>query len=234
MNIQYVYVIAAQHGDELFGLKVLAHLEALGLPNIKLKIGHPEAIAKKRRFIDRDLNRSFGDSTYDGREFNIAQRITSEILECNPDIILDLHTSRGNVGKVAIAASTSPILQTIAAHLGMEHFVTMPRSIAKVSLIGQFPERAMSLEFGAGQRSDRLAQDVANAIARLQDQTLHKSSTKIAHYIVERMIENHEAKDQSLVNYQFNPALNGYPFLVGKNTYSEFRGFLAHRADDTK
>ncbi len=228
MSIAKIYVIGAQHGNELFGLKILAHLQALDHPSIKLRIGNLEAIAKKRRYIESDLNRSFGEGPNTSLEHTLAAHIQSEIEAYQPDLILDLHTSRGKVGVVGIAASISPHLNHLAARLGMTRLVTMPESIASNSLIGQYPETSLSLEFGTGQRSDALALKTARAIVGLLESPQQNRSTKIPHYIVKRMIGNHEAPGDQLENYTYNQTLDGYPFLVGKNTYSEFRGFLTH------
>ncbi len=227
MTIKKIYVIAAMHGDELFGLKIIARLRAANNPRIVTYIGHPEAIAKKRRFLESDLNRSFSPHAKPTIETEVAQQILRDIAAHQPDVILDLHTSSGGVGKVGIAASTNKALVSLSARLGLEQIVSMPPKIAQDSLIGQYPANSLSVEFGVGHRSDRLAAATAQAIIELLDRPLPASS--LPQYLVERLIENHEAPGEELFNYQYNKTLDGYPFLVGKNTYSAYRGFLAHK-----
>ncbi len=223
-----IYVVACLHGEELFGLKIIAQLQALGAARVFTHIAHPEAIAKHTRYLDNDLNRSFGAQAKPSRETTIAQRLLADIAAARPDIVLDLHTSHGEVGKVAIVATSSPKLTSLAHRLGVQQVVVMPPNISKDSLIGQLPTKAMSLEFGTGLRSDKLARQLAESIAELQIPR-NLQPTALPVYKVSRLIKNHEARGETLHNYVFNKTLNGYPFLVGKNTYQTFRGFLAHK-----
>lgn len=229
MKIDRIYVIAAQHGDEVFGLKILGRLQSRLDPRVVLRVGHPEAVAKRRRYIDHDLNRSFGSVSHRSLEHDLAAQIKQDIAAHRPDLILDLHTSRGTVGRVGIVANDAPQLGRIAARLGMQRVVVMPDHIANVSLIGQYPDRALSLEFGTGQRTDKLAKTTADAIAELVGTTINDAPAPLPQFTVERTIQLHEAPGETLQNYRYNPTLGGYPFLVGKNTYTTFRGFLAHK-----
>jgi succinylglutamate desuccinylase len=222
-----VYVIAALHGTETFGLKVIAHLQRIHNEYITTAIGHPEAIAKKKRFLDTDLNRSFAALSEDSRETYIAARIKATIEAEQPDLIIDLHTSVEEVGRVAILALPNQRLMSYATLLGMERIAVMPPSIAQASLIGQFPDKAISIEYGPHLRSDALAQKLAEAIVRLVHVKKIRASSTIPIYFVERIIHNQEAEGLTLQNYVYNETLKGYPFLAGKNSYGSYQGFLA-------
>ncbi len=108
-----IYVIACVHGDEVFGLKVLTRLQVLQNSNITIRVANLEAIAKKKRFIETDLNRSFAMESTKSLEAKLAQQIKSEIAFINPDLIIDLHTSAVKVDRVAILASNNPELLTL-------------------------------------------------------------------------------------------------------------------------
>lgn len=233
MKIRKIYVIAAMHGDEPFGLKIMGHLRHLGDGKIITKVGHPEAVAKRREFIETNLNRSFGPNIKPSKEARIAQHILEDIKSHDPDLIIDLHTCECKVGKSAIIAKEDPKLIKIAKRLSMEHvFIGVP-SLSRVSLIGQYPAKTILLEFGIGLRSDKLAEDMANKIADLlNEKTENLPDALIPVYSESRLIKKDEAGDMELVNYELNEKLGGYPYLVGKNTYGKYTnyiGFLAKK-----
>lgn len=230
MKINKIYVVAALHGDEPFGLKVLAHLYSLNDGRVITRIGHPEAVAKRREFLEANLNRSFAPDTKPSKEAQIAQRILADIKKEKPDLIIDLHTCECNVGKSAIIPNEDPKLINVAKRLGMEYvFIGVP-SITRVGLIGQNPDKSIILEFGRGLRSDRLAELLAERIVGLLDEPSESSEdATIPVYSDSCLIERSAATDLELLNYVFNERLGGYPYLVGKNTYIDYVGFMAKK-----
>lgn len=225
-----VYVIAAMHGEELFGLKVAGLLLAHPDPDIRVRIGNPLAIAKRQRFIDSDMNRSFLlKGTYEAR---LAKGVKEEIAAFQPDYIIDLHTSVTDVRAVAIVAGISPTTKLLAAATGTEAIVRMPRHIAKDSFIGCYADRAVSIELGKGLRSDVLAGQLADAIRVLTVTRHDDTAKKLPIFEVEGVIDKDYKKLDGIKNLIFNPDLNGYPFLAGKNTYATMGGFLAQKIAD--
>jgi succinylglutamate desuccinylase len=228
MKINKIFVVACTHGDEVFGLKVLAHLQTLGSRNkILCQIAHPEAIAKKKRYIETDLNRSFKLPASASAEAGIAQRLIEDINRCDPDLILDLHTSTVGVGQVAILAENNPLVISASKRLGLKHAAVMPKKIVEKSLIGAFPEKSICIELGSRHRSDVLAKNLASMINGLLNQQLPEPDHIMSLFLIERIIEHLEAPETELNNYEFNENLGGYPFLTGKSNYKEHRGFLA-------
>ncbi len=233
MKIRKIYVVAAIHGDEPFGLKVLAHLRELGDDRITRQVGHPEAVAKRKEFLETNLNRSFGPKIPDSKEGRIAKHLLADIKKVNPDLILDIHTCECGVGKSAVIPKLKPGLIDVAKHLGMEYVVEGDDVVTGQALFGQNPDKSMVLEFGVGLRSDRLAEQLARAINDLlNDQSAPKRKVKV--YSKTRLVGVAEAEGENLENYKFNKKLQGYPYLVGKNTYpkySDYVGFLAAKEE---
>src|SRR4051794_22366141 len=98
MKIRKIYVVAALHGDEPFGLKVLAQLRYRNeRRQIVSKVGHPEAVAKRKEFIEVNLNRAFGPDAPDAKETWIAKFIMGNIAYHKPDLIIDIHTCECHV-----------------------------------------------------------------------------------------------------------------------------------------
>lgn len=228
MKIRKIYMIAALHGDEPFGLKILAHLRSSGNKQIIAEVGHPEAVAKRKEFLEANLNRSFGPKTPPSKEARIAQYILQEIKTHKPDLIIDLHTCECKVGKSAIIPKLNSDLINIAKRLSMDYVIEGVPSITKRALFGQYPHKSMVIELGRGYRSDVLAALLASKIAALLDnENEDLEKTPITVYSQSRIIKAHEAAGLQLQNYIYNQKLGGYPYLVGKNTYKQYVGFLA-------
>lgn len=221
------YVIAAQHGEELFGLKIAGKLQQNLLPSIKVRVGHPEAVAKKVRFIDHDLNRSYGNCN-SCIESKIAAHIRQEIEEYFPEVIIDLHTSFSNVGNIAIVADINQKTIMLANHFKLDSIVKMPQKITDTSLLGCFPEKSISLEFGKNRRSDKLARRVSNKILEI-DQIKSVNYNQLTIYEVFTEIDKNYHGLEGIKNLQYNRDLDGYPFLAGPNTYEAIGGFLARK-----
>ncbi len=227
MKQRKILVIACQHGNETFGLKILAHLQALNNDSTFTYIAHPEAIAKGQRQIETDLNRSFGVKDVDSVETRIAARMIQDIKRLSPSLIIDLHTSTVPIGEIAILAQKNVELIQVSKKLQIKKVAVMPSSISQSSLIGQFPDKALSLEFGKNLRSNSLAKKIAFKINSLTVSETDLDEFKTQIFTVERLITHREASGLVLNNYIFNETLNGYPFLTGEKNYKEHRGFLA-------
>jgi hypothetical protein len=90
-----ILMIAATHGNELLGIKLYQRLLQKRSPlleHINFMIGNPRAFAAKKRYIDCDLNRSYGvnGQLYEQQR---AAEIAAYISETKPDIVLDMHTT---------------------------------------------------------------------------------------------------------------------------------------------
>lgn len=221
-----IFVVAAIHGDELFGLKVIGKISDSS--NIILvKVGHPEAIAKHKRFIDEDLNRSF-NSEKQTIESKLAKKIKKELTDCNADLIIDIHTSVSTMGSVAIAGSNNTLIGYTAQALGMDSLVIMPKNLIKKSLIGCFPKKSIVIEFGKKYRSDKFASEIARKIESLNFSDINKLVNLPIFEVFNEIDKNYKGL-ATIKNLVFNKDLNGYPFLAGPNTYELIGGFLAKK-----
>jgi succinylglutamate desuccinylase len=230
VKIKKIYVVAALHGDEPFGLKVLAHLRYLNDKRVIARVGHPEAIAKRKEYLEQNLNRCFGHDAPASKETQIAKFIVENIDYHKPDLIIDLHTCECRVGKSTIIPKVGKELVTVAKRLGMDYVFEGVPDLCHRSLLGQHPEKTIVIELGKGYRSDTLAEFIAKRIVGLlEDEPEPSSLGKIMVYSDSEYLMADKAKGQHLVNYQFNKKIGGYPYLVGQNTYTEYVGFIAKK-----
>ncbi len=222
-----IYIVAAIHGDELLGLKVVGRINRTGKNQILVRVGHPAAVAKHKRYLEEDLNRSFA-SKKDTIEAFIARDIKLEINKFNPDLVIDIHTSVTDTGRVAIVAKDNQLISYVAQALGMEKVVIMPKQLIDTSLIGLLPDISISLEFGINNRSDKLASEISTRIESLNISDLNLG-TKLPTFEVYSQIDKNFSKLHAIKNLVFNEELGGYPFLAGLNTYKTIGGFLAKK-----
>lgn len=218
-NLATVY---CQHGDERFGALIAACLTNYSHKTI---LGNPKAFIKNKRFIESDLNRSYSNNKTVTYESERAQQILAE-LEAY-DTVLDIHTSRANVGKLAILPRTDKKLLTLAVSLGFNKAVIMPKDIVKNSLIGTV-NVGISLEFGSNSdQSLESAKKMAQRIHQLDDQNY---SGSIDVYYAQSLIDS-KYRNSGLRNYQYSTKIRGYPVLVGETQYKDYAGFFADRVE---
>lgn len=220
------YVIAGVHGDEVFGLKIIGAIDRSSNQNITTVVGHAEAIAKKRRFIESDLNRSFELKSHT-IESRIAKSISDNLRNNQHDYIIDIHTSRSNVKSVAIVAKLTETTKYLAHMLETDAIVIMPPQLTSTSLIGCQPDKSISLEYGAGKRSDKLAIKTAEVIMSLGNIQEIKHDLPV-YAVISRIPKDYEGLS-GIKNLEYDVTLNGYPFLAGVDTYPDFGGFLAQK-----
>lgn len=98
-----IAIIGGVHGNEICGVKTLDYLQDHLVPDaglVYLIYGNPQAIEKKTRFIDMNLNRAFkADRELTDKEKNSYER--KKALELMPllkkcDAILDIHSSNSS------------------------------------------------------------------------------------------------------------------------------------------
>jgi len=98
---EHVVVVGGTHGNEPAGVRAMVAFHRrlkdgeikLNSGKVSLLMGNPQAYRKNRRYVDRDLNRSFGDPDDAALEGRRAGEIKN-YLDRNTDIaaLLDLHS----------------------------------------------------------------------------------------------------------------------------------------------
>lgn len=119
-----ILIVAGIHGDEVSGIRAAEMLGELPLDSGKLfwipaaNLYGAENNRRKTR-DDRDLNRNFPGDPDGNSTKQLAAGITREILEIQPDLILDLHEATAwedgwdNLGNSVIFADLDPVADLI-------------------------------------------------------------------------------------------------------------------------
>lgn len=115
-----VQFITAIHGDEYIPVLALANL------GIKQLVANKNALILRKRFIEKDLNASFGTNG-DSYEEKLARIILKKIDKNK--LVLDLHTFSAKSEPFVIIVDLKML--TFARKLGFKHVVYMKHNIKK-------------------------------------------------------------------------------------------------------
>ena len=115
-----VVISGGVHGNELIGIYLVRELKKRGiqLPGLVIDflLGNPKAIMECRRYIDKDLNRSFGPQALgeDSHiyEYERAKVIKRRLKGC--DFLIDLHTTTANMGLTLVLGSEDELSAAVA------------------------------------------------------------------------------------------------------------------------
>lgn len=146
-----VLIVAGIHGDEVSGIRAAEQLNRLPLTCGKL-YGIPAANTygaehnRRKARDDRDLNRNFPGDPGGNSTKQLAACITRQILEIQPDLILDLHEATAwedgwdNLGSSVIFADLDPVADLIFELMDMEPAPNFFSSPPKGSLNAYFTQ----------------------------------------------------------------------------------------------
>jgi len=129
--LKNVLIAGGTHGNEYTGAflarKWIANPEPLqrSTLNAHALFANPQAFQRCKRYIDRDLNRSFNPSGVigdpDALELYRAKEIQSELTQlCDgglPDVIFDLHSTTANMGMSLVLTNRDAFNVLLLAHL---------------------------------------------------------------------------------------------------------------------
>jgi len=210
MNHQKYHYVTALHGNE-----VLPTL-ALASKNICQIVGNPQAVSLGKRFIDHDLNASFGKQ-YQGHESKQAKRILNKIP--SHATIIDFHTFSCISPPFAII--TDKEMLPLAQQTGIKRIVYMKHNIKKGhALINHRP--GVSIEVGSHYDPRSFTRTI-RIVNRLQN----SPGRKQAHFQLFEVygIIKSVGKYTNFQLYQNK----FYPILAGENAYNHC-GLMARRA----
>jgi hypothetical protein len=224
-----ILIVGAQHGDERLGPRLDRFLRSdkTGrFKNVDYICGNPRAFRRNVRFTETDLNRSYDTLPAKTYEEKRAQKILRIIAQGNYDYVLDVHTSRADVGRFFLATNLQgPVAQVIAAS-SFKRVAIMPPHIADCSLIGQVPQ-AISIEYD--RRIIRTKQTLEELVMLLENLLNGKTNPapREIFYVKEKIPLgsdiSYEAKNFELSQQGFYPVI-----FARKSSYTAYKGFAAY------
>jgi aspartoacylase len=226
-----VLIVASQHGNELLGERVHAHLAAHYpelLPMVDYVLANPRARAANVRYVESDMNRSY-DPSATGYEAERAQTLRQQIIDGQYDMVLDMHTTTVKQPPCIITPEVDGEYETLIRPLPMRHIVVMRHEFVQRSLIGNVP-RALSIEVSSAEVEGAL-DGICQAIAAYGRGDATSRRRRI--YAVTALLKKIDVSEmvaERLVNFRRAPD-GYYPVLAGENSYKQQTDYLGFRAD---
>ena len=166
--IRNMAITGGTHGNELTGVYLVKkwqnNPELIKRSNFKTitKLMNIQAIKEVRRYVDQDLNRSFGlhdlaDESLDTHEAKLAKEL-NDVLgkkgseEPNVDFIVDLHTTTANMGLSIVVSNLSAVTWRAIAYLSkMEPSLKVYRWKGDIenSFVDSMAPHGFAIEVGA-------------------------------------------------------------------------------------
>ncbi|HSX34142.1 MAG TPA: succinylglutamate desuccinylase/aspartoacylase family protein [Candidatus Saccharimonadales bacterium] len=227
-----ILIVGAQHGDERLGPRLNRFLKSdtTGrFKNVDYLCGNPRAFRRNVRFTETDLNRSYDTLPAVSYEEKRAQKILRIIAAGNYDYVLDIHTSRADVGRFFLATHLQgPVARVIGAS-NFGRVAIMPPHIAGCSLIGQVPQ-AISVEYD--RRLARTQQTLKELVMLLENLLAGKTTPqKRDIFYVKEKIPLHSSISYDAKNFELCPE-GFYPVIFARNSsYTAYKGFAAYEKD---
>lgn len=226
-----ILLVGSQHGDELLGAQLYAYITANKpelLPNIQYFCANPLAFARNKRFIDSDMNRSYGDTSI-GYEADQAEQLASLIKSSDFTYVIDCHTTTTKVGVCFITSRRNQIIDAIInAGSDIGNIIVMRQDIAALSLLSVSPN-ILALEVNiAISTSETTLQSLLSMVENLI-QGSHLPATYRNLYHISGFIKPNDLPQDERNNLQnFKEHKGKYPILYGGDTaHRTYRGFWA-------
>jgi succinylglutamate desuccinylase len=148
-------IIGGTHGNEPVGIKTIEKLAAkkiTAIHDFQTFIGNPKAYKLKRRYVDSDLNRAFGETgEAKGYELERSKELT-KLIKDQFDFILDLHTTTSNMELTVILTRTDELSLKAACFLQQQipslKIIVSMRAGNDCPYTSALANSALTVEFG--------------------------------------------------------------------------------------
>ena len=143
-----VAIVACMHGDEIAGKYVIDTLKKD--PYIRNRVGffiaHPEALKLKKRFIEKDLNRSFPGKKKGITEEKLAYKLRNELKKF--DIVIDLHATNSNIDSLIIVTGLGTKIKKLLKLIPIRKVAFINKKVFGGKEMIRYCKIGASLEYG--------------------------------------------------------------------------------------
>ncbi|WP_049941706.1 succinylglutamate desuccinylase/aspartoacylase domain-containing protein [Haloterrigena turkmenica] len=244
-----IAVVAGVHGDEPCGVRAVERLlderPTVERP-IKLIVANEEALERRVRFVDEDLNRAFpGDPDAKTHEGRLAHRLIEELDGC---LTFSMHSTQSHGEPFAIVNGVSETAKEIVPQLPVAAMVETS-NFAEGRLFSAID--TVEVECGlqgsetAAQNADRLTRAFLTAVDALPGDTIRSD---LPVYRLTDVIRKQDADTYEVFVDNFTEVDAGdpfaaadgdtqvadepfYPILMSPNGYRDVFGYAAKKLD---
>ncbi len=160
--IKNIAIIGGTHGNEFTGIYLIKKLEAeLAIDNLDITylLANPKAYQAVKRYMDRDLNRSFKQSDLSNPELTGYENLRAKEINqqlgpkgsAKTDFIIDLHTSTAPMGINLVITKADPFHLKLADYVQsrLEGVTITWEEIEDHHFLMSVAERNILVEIGA-------------------------------------------------------------------------------------
>ncbi|MFC4987486.1 succinylglutamate desuccinylase/aspartoacylase domain-containing protein [Saliphagus infecundisoli] len=244
-----IAVVAGVHGDEPCGVRAIERLldddPDVSRP-VKLIVANEEALERRVRFLDEDLNRAFpGDPDADTHEGRLAAELAAELENC---LTFSMHSTQSHAEPFAIVNGLGDRAREICPRLPITAIVDSgPFAAGRLFTAVETIEVECGLQGSetAAENADRLTRAFLTAVGALPGDTVRRDVPVFR--LVDRLskghAENYEVFVENFTRVDAGEAFAAadgeartaeepfYPVLVSPYGYSDVFGYAARRVE---
>ena len=214
-----ILAIISTHGNELLGPNVLAYMLAKRsklLEDIEFIIANPRAYAKNVRYIESDLNRSYGLGL-DTYESQRAKVIEERIRLLKPGLVLDFHTTTAEQPDILITADKdNEVVQRFINSSAVKDVLVVEPLNDITTVVSNF----VAYEVPNSHLNDDLYEQICTDIARyLDEETVGQERT--FYKMIGNILPEEEQNIAGLKNFVYNNTLQAIPAFLGEEAYRQ-------------
>ncbi|MFZ1258103.1 MAG: succinylglutamate desuccinylase/aspartoacylase family protein [Candidatus Saccharimonas sp.] len=224
-----ILIIGATHGNELLGIKLYQRLLRKRSPlleHITFLIGNPKAYHAKVRYIDSDLNRSYGidGNSYEQRR---AKYIQQYIQLTQPDLVLDMHTTTCIQPNCLIINNTAGDAKR--RMLAASHIDTLLQ-VVPMNDITTLGDNIVGYEIPNQSITPQLLDDIINDLQRYVDNNAQYKAKKL--YVMHDKIYKSDVTPEQAATFKNFTIhdLGCVPIMTGESSYKKQTDYLGFKA----
>lgn len=214
-----ILAIISTHGNELLGPNLLAYMLAKRsklLENIEFIIANPRAYAKNVRYIESDLNRSYGLGL-DTYESQRAKVIEERIRLLKPELVLDFHTTTAEQPDILITANKdNEVVQRFINSSAVKDVLV----VEPLNDITTVAPNFVAYEVSNSHLNDDLYKQICTDIEICLDGKM-VDQERTFYKMVGKILPEEERIIVDLKNFVYNDTLQTIPAFLGEEAYKQ-------------
>ncbi|MFZ1547890.1 MAG: succinylglutamate desuccinylase/aspartoacylase family protein [Candidatus Nitrotoga sp.] len=224
-----ILILAATHGNELLGPKLIEYMlrkHPSLFEYIEFIVANPRALAKRIRYTESDLNRSYGLGT-DTYEQRRANDIEAHIKATQPDIVLDMHTTACVQPPIMIVGNITNA--TVRAYLRNCHISTVLQ-VKPLHDIATITPSIVAYEIMNRDVTTNVLEQICEDLNKFLNNKVEKKVInlyRMSDKIYKRDITAAQAK--TFKNFEMNE-LGFIPIMTGNNSYKKQTDYLGFKS----
>ena len=247
-----IAIVGCVHGDEIIGKKIINELKDLKTKNGSLHfiIANQSALNKNKRYLKKDLNRSFPGSHNGTAEEKIAHSLKNKLNKF--DITIDIHATNSNIGKLAVITVFGSKVKNLLKLIPVNKVVLIRKKVFGGKELINHVKLGISLEYGPNKSGKNYKNGLKDIKIILKNLGLLSGKKKIykhkEFYTVSGLynVSNNFKQASCLKNFQLikkgqfigqinkkkiKSTKNFYPLFLGKGRYKKTLALIAEKKE---